>query len=241
MMPLKLLILLSLADNFNFYKSNYLSYKTIYHFLEDYSPSSIRAGISSLLRSGDLEKIAKNGVAYFSLSSKGFRTISREFLRPNLGLKKKWDGKWRVIVFNIAERERIKRTRLRQILNEYSFGRITNSVYISPFSVLELVLKNVPKALNSNVDFFVFEAKEAFGDKRQIANKAFSLNDISRKYNEWIKKAKNKKTKIDIAISYYDIVSRLDPALPAELLPFDWPFKKSWDIFIGLLAGARGK
>lgn len=240
-MQLRLLILLSLVDDFNYYKGNYLPYKTIYHFLDIYSRGSIRAGISFLLRSGDLEKIAKNGIAYFSLSSKGFRTISGEFLRPNLGLKKKWDRKWRVVVFNIPEKERAKRTRFRQILSDCSFGRIANSVYVSPFNVLESVLKAAPKILNKNIDFFAFEAKEVFGDNRQVASKAFSLGDISERYKEWIKKTKTNKGKFDMIISYYDLVSRLDPALPEELLPFDWPFKKSWDIFIGSLAGARGK
>ncbi len=50
-----------------------------------------------------------------------------------------WDGKWRVLVFDIIERRRRVRDQLRRLLQGAGFVRIQDSVWIYPYSCDEFV------------------------------------------------------------------------------------------------------
>lgn len=247
-MNLRFLILLSLVDDFNHYKSNYQPYEAIYRFVGDlpagrqaYSQSSARVAVSQLLENGDIEKIVKNDIVCFSLTLKGYRILSDNLLKPYRGFKNGWDGKWRVVIFDIPESERGKRARIRQILRNSGFGRLTNSVYVSPFDNLEVACQKIREKIGKESKLFSFEAKQIndLVENKIIAKTAFHLDELAKKYNRWIKLAKNPNSKIDILISYYVLLLEVDPALPEELLPVSWSFTKSWAIFIGLLKKKR--
>lgn len=252
-MNLRFLLLLSLVDDFNHYesnyryKSNYQTYEAIYRFLEGYSQSSARVAVSQLLENGDIEKIVKNDIVCFSLTLKGYRILSDNLLKPYRGFRNRWDGKWRVVIFDIPESEREKRARIRQILGSSGFGRLTNSVYVSPFDNLEVVCQKIREKIGKESKLFSFEAKQinelaenkSLSQNKTIAKTALHLDELAKKYSQWSKLVKNPNSKIDILISYYVLLLQVDPALPEELLPINWPFIKSWTIFIGLLKKKR--
>lgn len=229
-------VLLSLLYDFKSYKQNFKPYSTIYNYLNSYSKSTTRAAVSHLLESGDIEKIVLNDTAHFSLTTKGFKTITYRFCRQYNALRIHWDRKWRIIIFDIPESQRKKRNKVRKILTKSSFGRLSNSIYISPFDNLKMAEGKI-KDLGHNIRFFAFQAS-AVGNEKEIAKIAFNLEELSVKYKSWIKKVKeNPPTggRIDILVSYYDRVLRSDPALPLDLVPDNWPFIKTWSIFIGLI------
>ena len=47
--------------------------------------------------------------------------------------QKKWDGKWRVIIFDIPENRRIKRDLFRSKLKEMGFRQLQKSVWVCPY------------------------------------------------------------------------------------------------------------
>lgn len=51
-------------------------------------------------------------------------------LRPEF--KEKWDGKWRVVIFDIPEKQRYLRNLLRQCLRNWDFRKLQASVFVSP-------------------------------------------------------------------------------------------------------------
>ena len=53
---------------------------------------------------------------------------------------KKWDGKWRVVVFDIPENDRVFRDILRAHLYELDFYKLQNSVFVSPYPFEKPVL-----------------------------------------------------------------------------------------------------
>ncbi|MEF3692341.1 MAG: hypothetical protein V3574_04795 [Candidatus Moraniibacteriota bacterium] len=61
----------------------------------------------------------------------------------NFKKPKKWDKKWRIVIFDIPERDRIFRDILRQHLYELDFFKIQQSVFVSPYpyekSILQLI------------------------------------------------------------------------------------------------------
>ena len=53
--------------------------------------------------------------------------------------KRKWDRRWRVVIFDIPERRKNIRDRLRLFMNEYGFVRIQDSVWIYPYDCEDLI------------------------------------------------------------------------------------------------------
>ncbi len=52
---------------------------------------------------------------------------------------KRWDKKWRVLIFDIRERQRGIRDKLRRALINIGFARLQNSVWIYPYDCEDLV------------------------------------------------------------------------------------------------------
>lgn len=86
-----------------------------------------------------LEKTPQGKVA--RLTSKGERVTSI-LDRPAVSLKKpkRWDGKWRVIIFDIKERRRSTRDRLRGTLEKLGFKHLQHSVWVYPYDCEDLII-----------------------------------------------------------------------------------------------------
>jgi CRISPR-associated endonuclease Cas2 len=56
-----------------------------------------------------------------------------------LNRKKKWDKKWRVIIFDIPETKRFDRDNIRQSLISIGFLRLQNSVWVYPYNCEDLI------------------------------------------------------------------------------------------------------
>lgn len=50
-----------------------------------------------------------------------------------------WDGKWRVVMFDIRERRRKVRSQLRSLLSNAGFLRLQDSVWIYPYPCDEFI------------------------------------------------------------------------------------------------------
>ena len=86
-----------------------------------------------------LEKTARGQVA--RLTAKGEK-ITSILDKPNVVLKKprRWDGKWRVIIFDIKERRRGTRDRLRRTLERLDFKHLQHSVWVYPYDCEDLII-----------------------------------------------------------------------------------------------------
>mgnify|MGYP001617628735 FL=1 len=51
---------------------------------------------------------------------------------------KRWDRKWRIVIFDIWERRRGVRDRLRNLLQKNGFVKVQNSVWVYPYDCEEL-------------------------------------------------------------------------------------------------------
>lgn len=84
----------------------------------------------------DLEKgsfIKRLNKDEYKLTSKGIKRINfQKFHRFNFENKKK-DGFWRVVIFDISEKQKTKRELLRQKLKEFDFYMVQKSVFVSPY------------------------------------------------------------------------------------------------------------
>ena len=71
---------------------------------------------------------------YISITKKGEKLVERYNINK-LRIKKprKWDGKWRVVVFDISTKQKTKREALRGKLKEFGFYQLQKSVWTYPY------------------------------------------------------------------------------------------------------------
>lgn len=82
----------------------------------------------------------RNGKRYARVTEAGERALAFETLREK-GTKKprRWDGRWRIVIFDIPERRRGIRNRLRLFMQEYGFMRLQDSVWIYPYDCEDII------------------------------------------------------------------------------------------------------
>lgn len=86
------------------------------------------------LKKRGLIKISnRNGQIYISLTKEG-RKRAGKYQIDNLKIKKpkKWDKKWRILIFDIENKQKIKREALRGKIKELGLFQLQKSVWIYP-------------------------------------------------------------------------------------------------------------
>lgn len=77
---------------------------------------------------------------YLRLTPKGERELIALEMRAIEGKRsRRWDGKWRVIIFDIAEKRRSLRITVRRKLQDYGFARLQDSVWVYPYDCEDLI------------------------------------------------------------------------------------------------------
>lgn len=192
--------------------------------------NTLNKAVSDLLKTGDIEKIIdKKGNACFRLTSSGQESFERLFPIHRLS-RQPWDGKWRVVIFDIEEKEKKTRNALRLKLISLGFGELQKSVYVTPLDVLP----DIKEFLRENGllgKVLVFEAKELLGySPKTIAGYVWKLNRLNEKYKDLIDDSKNLHLDNEVDMKknrekLFELI-RQDPLLPEELLPDDWQGSK---------------
>lgn len=86
--------------------------------------------VGRLKREGYLEEIEENGRQKIKATLKGKFKILK-FLRKS----KKWDGKWRIVIFDIPETQRRMRNFFREKLQDIGYRQLQESVWICPYNI----------------------------------------------------------------------------------------------------------
>ena len=193
------------------------------------------------MKTGSMEKIVEKGKAYYQLTGRGREKISKKF--PVLDLaKQKWDGKWRMVIFDVPKEKNHRRDRLREKLKQLGFGMWQESVYISPHQ-LAADLHESLETMGMLPYIVIAEVKQLEGvDFKEVAAKVWKLEELNDKYAAWSCDAENffrqeKKTeqqKQELLMAYESLLLT-DPGLPAEILPIDWEGERANVCFKNLL------
>ncbi|MBL7159573.1 hypothetical protein ISS85_03790 [Candidatus Microgenomates bacterium] len=201
------------------------SYQQVYGYVpQKYKKHNFETTIRKALKVGDINREIKEGQPHLKLTSRGKSKLTEYFPLFKFQ-KKKWDQKWRVIFFDIEEKNRGLRDRFREKLCELGFGKLQKSVYISPFSI-EREMREFINALGlKGKTYLLVSTKFITGDERGLAQKIWDLDRINKEYRKILgrleKKEIDKKELKKIKSLYLEALS-IDPFLPIELLPEDW-------------------
>ncbi|MFA6190057.1 MAG: hypothetical protein WC711_00890 [Candidatus Staskawiczbacteria bacterium] len=123
----------------------------------------LNEGIKYLYKVGLIDKDTKgNGSIFLSLTKKG-KLKALNFQLNNIKNKKeKWDGKWRMVAFDIPEKYKGGRDALRHRLKIIGFCELQKSVFITPY--------NCMKEINFLVNYFKLDKYVRFGILETIDN-----------------------------------------------------------------------
>jgi len=100
----------------------------------------IKNTTSRLKDRGLVEFKKRDGEIFLQLTKKGQKELLKYQLREKIIKKpKKWDKKWRVIVFDIKEQARNLRDGLRKELVNLGFVKLQNSVWVYPYDCEDVV------------------------------------------------------------------------------------------------------
>jgi len=130
-------ILLSFVDSVAwFYEQDHTFRRSAHEYLENRSVerSNFLDRVRYLKRHGYIKTFVEEKENYIELTAKGIKKAKTVYI-DELQIERTptWDGKWRVVIFDIAEEKRHQRDIFRQKLYELGFVQIQMSVYAYPF------------------------------------------------------------------------------------------------------------
>jgi len=119
-----------IGENFLEFSPDSFWYPDIARSLYTIAPKKIYASYHVLKNGGYIkEKETRKGKVIYLTDKGKMEILKNEFWKE----KKKWDGKWRIIIFDIPENSRKHRNFLRRKLQWFGFRELQKSVWIIPY------------------------------------------------------------------------------------------------------------
>lgn len=137
------------------------------------SPSQVSEEVRNLKRTNLIKRIAKTEDGYnIELTEKGkLKALEYYFIRKLAIIDKKWDGKWRMLIFDVPERLRNGRNALRWKIKKLGFYELQKSVFVIPYEC--------KKEIDLVVGYFELQSYIHYG-ALEIAGE--EINDRLRKH-----------------------------------------------------------
>lgn len=97
----------------------------------------LKSEIKRLKKQGVIEDFTQDGEMVFRLSEKGKGKVFKYKL-AEMSLKRDyWDGKWRLIIYDIPKSSKNRAEAFRRLLKKMDFLQLQKSVYLTPYKCKE--------------------------------------------------------------------------------------------------------
>jgi len=171
---------------------------------------------------------------------------------PQARWSREWDGRWRLVLFDVPTAQNTQRTRLRRYLRDKGFGYLQNSVWITPDSLAEE--QRILGGGKIDVESLILlEARPCAGETdAEIVAGAWDFERINRRYTRHLKILDERPGGTlgnEVAArallrwaaaerdAWLDAVTN-DPLLPERILPPDYLGRQAWHRRIEVLREA---
>jgi DNA-binding transcriptional regulator PaaX len=130
------------------------------------SKQVINNNIDSLIKSGLLKRtLAKDGTPAIELTSKGKWEVGiRKNLLSGTPPEKKWDSKWRVVIFDVPNSKGKIRNELRRGMKLFGFYPLQKSVWVYPYPCDDFI-SLLKSYLGVSNDVLVMEVSKIENDR----------------------------------------------------------------------------
>jgi phenylacetic acid degradation operon negative regulatory protein len=239
-------LLLTLLGDYWYGRTEHLPSAALVAVAGEFGVSEVgaRAAVSRLARRGLLESSRRGRRTYYGLTPR-----AREVLDEGgqhimaFGLQPlPWDGGWTVAAFTLPEEQRDLRHVVRTRLRWLGFAPLYDGVWVSPRATPDDT-ENVLTELDVN-GATVFRSTGVIRGRSPI--EAWDLGDLRTAYEDFITECEPLMSRIrqgSVGASEallartgvsdtWRVFPGLDPELPAELLPADWPRAPAREVFV---------
>lgn len=209
-------------------------------------PPAVRSAVSRLKKRGVLVSVRTNGNAAYALSE-DLQQVFGEGDRRIFSAERAGLGEpWLLAAVSVPEAQRNRRHRIRSLFTKRGFGSVGPGLWIAPGRVREATIAELDRLdLAEHVDFFLAEYCDDLMDK---VAQWWDLPQLADLYEDFLARTRPIEQRWATAepapreafrdyiplITWWRRLPYLDPGLPLELLPDDWPGQQAADAFLGL-------
>ena len=120
-----------------------------------------KSALGRLVARGCVIFVEKGNKRYARITERGERMLQMELEKVIITKKRKWDRRWRVVIFDIPEKRKSVRASLRRFMGEYGFVRLQDSVWIYPYDCEDLItLAKANFRIGADVLYMIVERLE---------------------------------------------------------------------------------
>jgi len=108
---------------------------------EDITDKKQKNTLAYLKKAGYISIESQKGTVKIKLTNKGKQKARKNYIKASINMptRGKWDKKWRIIMFDIPDKHRIKRDTLRTFIKKFDMYQLQKSVWIYPFDCREQI------------------------------------------------------------------------------------------------------
>ncbi len=200
-----------------------------------------RGVLAKLKNYGWTDKKLIDGEPHYIITTEGEKEFDR--VLKNLKETGNWDGRWRLVIFNVPETKRDLRDRIRRALGLLGMGILQPSVWISPKDIKNEVA-NIRTRLKLENTLKFFEVSRNAALDKTIIEKSWKLADIEDDYKKFnfnaerilkvLDKDPNPRFTAKKFIFQYALILQKDPILPWEFREKDTLRKLAHELYLKL-------
>jgi phenylacetic acid degradation operon negative regulatory protein len=204
-----------------------------------------KSTLTAMVKEGVIEKAASaqdnaeeadKANPSYKLTDAGYAELCLEFPFCRF-LRETWDGKWRILSYEIPEKKREMRDRLRREVSGWGLGPWHRSFWITPHPIIPNLRALVSEREEESY-IQAFESEHVFGDRNVLIEKVWQTSVLEKKYRTIFKtwhdilaSGESKYGKLGRIIAEYIIILRQDPGLPSQLLGSSWIGYEAFKIY----------
>ena len=227
------------------YVLDYLMNPTLARFCESFESWEYRTRIRPKLRHlthvRAVRRVGEGRRAVLLATEEG-RRLAWGGLNPRERWARSWDGRWRLLVFDLPEREAQLRLRLWRWLRGRRYGYLQQSVWLSPDPVTDENLPLTPLRLTPE-SYLVLESRPVPPDSDLgMVRSAWDFSAVNGAYRRcielaiagtsFVRSSATESSRLHAWLAAerqaWVAATALDPLLPQALLPPDYRGQEAW-------------
>jgi phenylacetic acid degradation operon negative regulatory protein len=206
-----------------------------------FSDAAARQAVSRSAREGwlEAERVGRRSRMRLSPSS---AELLRDGARRIYGFggPVRWDGRWLLVAMRVPEEQRRLRQRMATRLAWSGFGSLGGGLWITPHVDREAELIGAADGAGDAVELVSFRAElGALGGTARVLQNAWDLPALREQYRQFLadfgrlrpRSAERVFAAQTGLVHAWRRFPFIDPDLPDDLLPSDWPRRRAHDLF----------